>query len=184
MTTTHIDIAFQAAIAAAQALGSNVIRIAPVAVSPLDAGADTETVETMPTKRSGQSGFTVIATLTIGGYRAIRIHETLPAVKETAWPSDIAAEAAQWPLDCIASAEKAIAQQGFTPARLVSCLNMFISALTAAGGNQEALAAAKPKLVAVYSWTQAVQSAAAAGSKMFPPAPFTFEAVFAEYHAS
>ena len=63
-------------------------------------------------------------------------------------------------------------------------LNMFITALTAAGGDPATLATAKPKLVAAYSWSQTVQATAAAGGRMFPKSPFTFAEVFAEFHTS
>ena len=38
----------------------------------------------------------------------------------------------------------------------------------------------KPKLVATYVWMQTVKGIAKTGSTAFPPAPFTFDQVFAE----
>jgi hypothetical protein len=76
-----------------------------------------------------------------------------------------------------------VSSQGFDSMRLVALLNLFLSSLTQVAGVEATLAAAKPKLVAVYDWTQVVQATAAGGGTTFPPAPHTFEEVIAESHS-
>jgi len=176
MTTSLIDSAFNAAISAAQSLGDAVVRISPVAV------AENQTVQTDTLVYRGQKGFRVLAAIQIGGYRATRIHETLPALRETEWPADIEAEAVKW-VEGSLSAGKAHVGRFFDPTDLVTLLSLFISSLAAAGNDQTAIATAKPKLVAVYAWTQEVQALAAAGQRMFPRPPFTFAEVIAETHS-
>ena len=175
INTSAIDAAFTAAITAAQSLGDSVAHIASVPVT----GETGQTVQTDVLNYKGAKGFRVTASIQIGGYRAIRIHETLPAVRETEWPADIAGEAAQWVIESIACAERFVETQGYAPARLVSCLNMF---LTASAAYPTDLATERPKLVAVYSWSQTVQAAAVAGGRIFPSVPHPFSEVLAEAH--
>lgn len=77
-------------------------------------------------------------------------------------------------------AEKYLARNGFTAVRLVSLLNLYLGSLAAAGNNATALSAARPKLAAVYAWTQQVQGFALQGSRIFPPVPHKFEEVMLE----
>jgi hypothetical protein len=178
MTTTNIDTAFAAAISAATALGNSVARIAPVPVS----GETGQTVQTdRITAHGGAIGFRVTAVIKIGGYRTERIHETLPVVKETAWPTDIAGEAAKWLSDSIIAGE-AWLSKWFWGSRLTDMAVMYLQALTAVAGDQAALAAAKPILSALHTWVYAVRSAAASGQRMFSQPPHTYEEFVTENH--
>lgn len=78
------------------------------------------------------------------------------------------------PSQKIAAGERAVAAAGFSSARLVTLMDMLLTAKEA-----DALAS-KPKLVALYTWLQTVKQTALAGSVAFPPAPHTFEEVVSE----
>ena len=175
ISTTNIDAAFTAAVAAAQALGNNVVRIAPVAV---ETG---QTVQTDTLTYKGSKGFRVTAIIQIGGYRATRIHETLPVARETSWPSDIAAEAKQWLSDSIIAGEAHLSKW-FWGSRLTDMAVMYLQSLAAAGGDQATLDTAKPVLAALHTWVYSVRSSAANGQRMFPSPPHTYEEFVVENH--
>ena len=82
--------------------------------------------------------------------------------------------AAMTPLDKIKAGENFVASAGFSAARLVTLMDMMLSAKDA--GTLES----KPKLVALYTWLQTVKATALAGSITFPVVPFTFEEVVTE----
>ena len=177
ISTTNIDAAFTAAVAAAQALGNNVVRIAPVAVT----GETGQTVQTDTLTYKGSKGFRVTAVIQIGGYRATRIHETLPVVRETSWPSDIAAEAKQWLSDSIIAGESHLSRW-FWGTRLTDMAVMYLQSLAAAGGDQATLDTAKPVLAALHTWVYSVRSTAANGGRMFTQPPHTYEEFVTENH--
>ena len=82
--------------------------------------------------------------------------------------------ASMTPEQKIALGEQAVAAAGLTGARLVTLMDLLLQ-------TKEANAlAAKPKLVALYTWLQTVKQTALAGSVTFPPAPHTFEEVVSE----
>jgi hypothetical protein len=183
-STTLIDAAIDAAFESARSLGDKVARIAPVSLSSPDAGCLTETVQTDIYKGPKGSGFQIVGKISFSnGLTLVRIRQSGPeAHREKAWPSDIKADLAAWPLACLMAAESHVASQGYTATRLVTLLNAFLTSLTSAGGNVSALSASHPRLSAVYSWTQTVQAAAASGKTVYPMAPFTFADVIAELH--
>jgi hypothetical protein len=88
------------------------------------------------------------------------------------------AEAARFalmtPLDKIKAGEAFVAGAGFSAARLVTLMDMMLSAKDA--GTLES----KPKLVALYTWLQTVKATALAGSITFPSVPYSFEEVVTE----
>ena len=131
----------------------------------------------------GSKGFRVTAVIQLAGYRATRIHETLPVLKETTWPSDIAAEAKQWLSDSIIAGEAWVAAQGFWGTRTTDLSFTYLTVLQAEAGNTAALAAARPILASLYSWIMAVRAAAAAGGRMFSRAPHSYEDFITETHA-
>lgn len=71
-------------------------------------------------------------------------------------------------------AESFIERNGYTAARLVTCMDLLLQAKESDTTTQ------KPKLVATYQWLQTVKGGALAGSLSFPPVPFTFEEVISE----
>ena len=75
--------------------------------------------------------------------------------------------------------EKFLEAQGYAGVRTTVILNMHLLAL-GAYGTEAAFEAAKPKLFAVKNWLLTVQATAAAGSRLFPAAPYPFEAVVTE----
>lgn len=88
------------------------------------------------------------------------------------------AEAARFatmtPLDKIKAGEAFVASSGFDASRLVTLLDLMLTAKEA--GNLES----KPKLVAIYTWLQTIKATALAGSITFPNAPYSFEEVVSE----
>jgi hypothetical protein len=74
----------------------------------------------------------------------------------------------------IALGEAWVSAAGLTAARLVTLMDLLMT-------TKEANAlAAKPKLVALYTWLQTVKAMAVAGQTNFPAAPHTFEEVVSE----
>jgi len=183
LSTKLLDAAIEEAVTSARSLGANVQRVAPVSLSVIDQGTTSETIRTDVVTYKGQKGFKVTGTLSIGTFSVSRYVQSLPESKTTAWPENLATEAAAWPAACLIAAEKHVELQGFTATRLVTLLNAYLVKFAATGNNPSVLAASNPKLAAVYAWTQSVQAAAATGSKQFPPAPFTFASVIEELHA-
>ena len=177
ISTTAIDSAFASAISAAQALGNNVIRLAPVTVT----GETGQTVTTDSLSYRGEKGFCVTASIQLGGYRATRVYETLPTVRETAWPTDIAGDSAQWLSDSIIAGESWLSKW-FWGSRLTDMAVVFLQALTAAGGDATALATAKPILASLHTWVYSVRSAAANGQRMFSNPPHSYEEFVTENH--
>ncbi len=82
--------------------------------------------------------------------------------------------------DPFSVAERYLARQGFSAVKLISLLNLYLTSLAAVDGDFEALAQAKPKLSAVYKWTQNIQVKALSGQRIFPPPPASFEQVMLE----
>ena len=177
ISTTAIDSAFASAISAAQALENDVIRIAPVPVT----GETGQTLQTDKQGREGTSGFRVTANIQLGGYRATRVYETLPTVRETSWPTDIAGDSAQWLSDSIIAGESWLSKW-FWGSRLTDMAITLLQALTAAGGDATALATAKPILSSLHTWVYSVRSAAANGQRMFSTPPHSYEEFVMENH--
>ena len=182
-STKLIDAAIEEAVTSARVLSANVQRIAPVSLSVIDQGTTSETIRTDVVTYKGQKGFKVTGTISIGSFSVSRFVQSLPESQTTTWPVNLAAEAAAWPAACLIAAEKHVELQGYTATRLVTLLNAYLVKFAASGNNPSALAASNPKLAEVYAWTQSVQATAAAGSKQFHPAPFTFASVIEELHA-
>jgi len=71
-------------------------------------------------------------------------------------------------------AESFIESNGYTAARLVTCMDLLLQA------KESGTVADKPKLTATYQWLQTVKGTALAGSIRFPQVPHTFEEVISE----
>ena len=67
-----------------------------------------------------------------------------------------------------------VQESGFDPGKWVILLNKLLKA------RMENTVDSKPKLVAIYSWMETVESMAVAGNLDFPPAPYTFEEAILE----
>lgn len=78
------------------------------------------------------------------------------------------------PLDKIKAGENFVAASGFSASRLVTLLDLMLTAKEA--GTLES----KPKLVALYTWLQTIKATALAGSITFPSIPYSFEEVVSE----
>lgn len=70
--------------------------------------------------------------------------------------------------------EKHIEKEGFTSARLVTCMDILLQAKESGTLEQ------RPKLAATYNWLQEVKQLALSGSTKLPPKPHSFESVLAE----
>lgn len=70
------------------------------------------------------------------------------------------------------NAERHLLRQGYTPTRLIVCLDML--------HRYKDQIETHPKLAAIYDWTLNVQTAAISGSRDLQPAPYTFEDVLSE----
>ena len=184
VSTSSLDAAFDAAIASAQSLGDSVVPISPIQIQGISDGT-TQTIQTevlnfSPDGVTVKTGFRVTAKIQIAGVSFIRIYETLPQILVTQWPSDFSVAISTALAASIAQGKIWISSQGFDSTDLVTMLNLFMSSLTAAGGNLTTLAASKPIICAVYQWTQTVQTMAAQGYGQFPSSPYTFQQVISE----
>jgi len=187
ITTTHIDAAFAAAISTATALGASVARISPSPIATLDPGTTAETISVdrltfTPHGGVFQVGFRVTAKITIGTYSVTRIHETIPSIRETAWPLNLAELAAAWLPDSIIAGESWVAAQGFWGTRTTDLSFTYLTALQSAG-SPAALAVTRPVLASLYNWIMSVRSIAANGRRFFPSAPHSYEDFIVESHA-
>lgn len=175
MNTSLIDSAISAAESAPQKSPAT-----PVAGWAGDAEA---TIQTNTYRTVDGSGFEIIGAIKFpNGFTArkiVRIGEGSEKLI-TPWPRDIEAAARKYSTEILNRAEKHLERCGFSAFRLVSLLNVYLSALAASGNDAVALTAARPKLAAVYQWAQQVQAAALAGSLKFTSAPHTFEEVMQE----
>lgn len=75
---------------------------------------------------------------------------------------------------CIRKGERHIEKEGFTSARLVTCMDILLQA------KESGTLESRPKLAAVYGWLQEVKQRALTGTSKFPQRPFSFEQVLAE----
>lgn len=82
--------------------------------------------------------------------------------------------ASMTPSDFIKEGERHVESQGYSAARLVTCMDTLLQVKEA-----NALPS-HPKLTAVYAWLQTVKATALQGSVQFASAPHTFEEVMAE----
>lgn len=78
------------------------------------------------------------------------------------------------PPEPITAGESWVASQGYGASRMVTLLDELLSA------DRNATTAQRPKLVAVYQWSQTVKALALAGAVEFPAAPWSFEEVLTE----
>lgn len=100
---------------------------------------------------------------------------TLEQRKEEVHIAAIKAKNEQLKLESrIRNGERHIEESGFTPARLVTCMDILLQ--TKESGTLNSY----PKLVAVYSWLQEVKQIALSSTDKFPQRPFSFEEVLAE----
>ena len=76
--------------------------------------------------------------------------------------------------DPIAAGESWVAAQGYGASRMVTLLDELLTA------DRNGTTAQRPKLVAVYQWSQTVKGMALAGAVEFPSAPWSFEEVLSE----
>jgi hypothetical protein len=74
----------------------------------------------------------------------------------------------------IRKGERHIEKEGFTSARLVTCMDTLLQA------KESGTLESRPKLAAVYGWLQAVKQLALTSTSKFPQRPFSFEEVLAE----
>jgi len=119
---------------------------------------------------AGRTATPVVFYFLIGG--ALKTMEEKIAIEQAARLAERAAT--MTPEQKIAAGEQAVASAGLTGSRLVTLMDLLLQ-------TKEANAlAAKPKLVALYTWLQTVKATALAGSVVFPPAPYTFEEVVSE----
>lgn len=175
MDTSIIDDAIAAA-------SVSPVASAPAPVNGWPAGTEA-TIQTLPYRSVKGSGFQIIGAIKFAnGYIARRVVDIGPnaATGTKPWPGDIESAVAKYGDETFSLAEKHLDRCGFSAVRLVSLLNLYLSAAAAAGNNSTTLAASRPKLVAVYAWTQQVQGVALQGSRIFPPAPHKFEEVMME----
>jgi hypothetical protein len=132
---------------------------------------DTYTAATGP-------GFKVICIVTISSvnFRVSRVRNHGPdTASEREWPAEgIEAAAQAHVAKCLTQGAGYVTAKGFDADKKVILLNKLLSVKEA-----DALAA-KPKLVALYTWMEIVQGMAIAGQTMFPQPPHTFEEVLSE----
>ena len=74
----------------------------------------------------------------------------------------------------IRKGERHIEKEGFTSARLVTCMDILLQA------KESGTLESRPKLAAVYGWLQEVKQLALSSTSKFPQRPFSFEEVLAE----
>jgi mRNA-degrading endonuclease HigB of HigAB toxin-antitoxin module len=123
------------------------------------------------------NGFRVVCDIRVpsANFTVTRVRGHGPYPGNRDWPTEGIEVAAQNHIKrCVTAGEAHVARLGFTPTRLTSLLRKFIEA------QQADTLASKPKLVALYQWTSAVESAAISGKCIFPDAPFTFEEAMTE----
>lgn len=127
-------------------------------------------------------GFRVVARITVpeANYTAVRVKNHGPdTASERDWPSEGIEDAAQAHVARrIQAGADFVSRSGFDADRKVILLNKLLKA------KEENTVANFPKLTALYSWMETVQSMAVIGQpsfpKGFPKAPHTFEEVIKE----
>lgn len=182
MDTAFIDSAITAALTSAET-NPEYRSASPVEGSPAGVAATVQT-DAYVTLVNGEekSGYRVTGTLTFeNGAQVKRIVDIGPnSSLSESWPSDIEAVVRKHIDNSFLAAEEHLSICGFSAVRLVSLLNLYLSAVSSFGNDASALASSRPKLVSVYAWTQQVQAVALQGSGIFPPAPHKFEEVMLE----
>lgn len=169
MDLAPLNTAINAAYAAALA---NPQRVMPQTIAP------NVTLQTDTYVAPTGSGFRVVCTVFVPAvnfrFRRVRNHGPDTA-SEQGWPAEgIEAAAQAHVAKCLAAGTAYVTGKGFDADKKVILLNKLLAVKEA-----NALAA-KPNLVALYTWMETVQGMAVAGQTMFPKPPHTFEEVIAE----
>lgn len=123
-------------------------------------------------------GFRVVCTVSVpsANFRVSKVRNHGPdTASERDWPAEgIEAATQAHVLRCVEAGKAHVRRAGFDGLEMASLLRRFFVA------QQNNQLAGKPKLVALYGWTEEVEQMAMAGQTMFPPAPHTFEEAMGE----
>lgn len=170
MDLTAINSAIDAAYATALANGGQ--RVMPQTIAP------NVILQTDTYVAPDGEGFRVVARITVpeANYTATRVKNHGPdTASEQDWPSEgIEAAAKAHVARCIQAGADFVNQSGFDADRKVILLNKLLKA------KEDGTVANFPKLAALYTWMETVQSMAVVGQTFFPKAPHSFEEVIKE----
>lgn len=183
MNLSPINAAIDAAFATALANGGQ--RVTPATIAP------NVTLQTDTYVGPAGSGFRVVCKIRVpaANFTATRVRNHGPdTTSEREWPAEgIEVAARAHVARCIQAGLEFVQKKGFDAIKLLKLsteLQKAKEAAALAGTPPEdipaAIAAARPKMAALYAWTEAVSAMAIAGQTMFPQPPHTFEEVIAE----
>jgi len=182
--TTMIDAAFDAAAASAASLGDAVVYIPPTPVEGITDGS-TQTIETdvvtySPDGVNIETGFQIVANIQAGGSSFNRTHITLPMPNTTSWMDNYSARPDVKTASSIAYGNNFLASQGFDSGDIENVNNLYLSILSANGGDPSALETTNPILSSVYNWILGIQTQASNSDFSFTSAPYTLNQVETE----